>query len=127
MKTYLSQDKLLAFKDRLLQMKKETEDALEANTTSEPNENLQKFADYSNHPANMGTEQFEQQKKAGLRQQLEEQLQEIDDALTKMEDGTFGLSEKSEKPIPLERLEAQLTARNLVGEDNIPRITLMSH
>lgn len=41
MKTYLSQDKILAFKDRLLQMKKETEDALEANTNSEPNENLQ--------------------------------------------------------------------------------------
>ncbi|MFU0788484.1 MAG: hypothetical protein ACFWT6_00685 [Virgibacillus proomii] len=53
MKTYLSQDKLLAFKDRLLQMKKETEDALEANTNSEPNENLQKFANCSNHPADM--------------------------------------------------------------------------
>lgn len=64
MKTYLSQDKLSEFKDRLLQMKKETEDALEANTTSESNKNLQKFADYCNHPADMGTEQFEQQKKS---------------------------------------------------------------
>jgi DnaK suppressor protein len=64
-----------------------------------------------------GPEQFEQQKKLVFRQQLKEQLQEIDDALTKMENGTFGLSEKSGKPIPLVRLEAQPTARNLVGEE----------
>ncbi len=117
MKTYLSQDKLFEFQEKLLKMKKETEEAIEANNTVAPNEALEELADYDNHPADMGTEQFEQQKQAGMKQMLEEQLQAIDDALQKIELGTFGLSEKSEKPIPIERLEAQPTARCLVGEE----------
>ncbi|NBJ69281.1 MULTISPECIES: hypothetical protein [Clostridia] len=117
MKTYLSQDKLFEFQEKLLKMKKETEEAIEANKTVAPNEALQELADYDNHPADMGTEQFEQQKQASVKQMLEEQLQAIDDALQKIELGTFGLSEKSGKPIPIERLEVQPTARCLVGEE----------
>lgn len=117
MKTYLSQDKLFEFQEKLLKMKKETEEAIKANKTVAPNEALEELADYDNHPADMGTEQLEQQKQASVKKLLEEQLQAIDDALQKIELGTFGLSEKSGKPIPIERLEVQPTARCLVGEE----------
>lgn len=117
MKTHLSEDKLFEFKERLLKLKKETEEAIEAKIMEAPNESLEELADYDNHPADMGSEQFEQEKQAGIQQMLERQLQDIDDALQKIEMGTFGLSEKSGKPISIERLEAQPTARFLVGEN----------
>lgn len=47
----------------------------------------------------------------------EDQLQEIEDALQRIEDGTYGISEKSGEPIPEERLEVMPTARLLVSEE----------
>jgi DnaK suppressor protein len=49
--------------------------------------------------------------------QLEgELLSRIDKALSRIEAGTYGLSEISGKPIPMERLEALPTATTLVDE-----------
>ena len=47
---------------------------------------------------------------------LTEQLEEIDHALKRIDQGTYGLSEVSGKPIPVERLKAMPTATTLVGE-----------
>lgn len=46
-----------------------------------------------------------------------EKLMEIEDALERIEKKTYGISEKSQKPIPEERLEAMPTARFLVDEE----------
>ncbi|MFD2628967.1 TraR/DksA C4-type zinc finger protein [Oceanobacillus kapialis] len=116
MKTYLSKDKLDKFKEQLLQMKKENEDKIAENQEQSPNDSVNELADYDNHPGDMGTEQFEQERDAGLNLVREERLREIDDALERIENGTYGLSEKSGKPIPEERLEVQPTARYLVDE-----------
>ena len=43
-------------------------------------------------------------------------LEKIDRALQRIEDGTYGISEVSGKPIPLERLEAVPWATTLVDE-----------
>lgn len=50
------------------------------------------------------------------RNRLNEQLEEIDDALKRIDQGTFGFSEVSGKPIPVERLRAMPTATTLVSE-----------
>jgi RNA polymerase-binding transcription factor len=44
-------------------------------------------------------------------------LGRIDNALARIEAGTYGVSEISGKPIPLERLEALPTATTLVDEE----------
>lgn len=44
-------------------------------------------------------------------------LEEVEKALKRIEDGSYGLSEVSGKPIPLERLEALPWATRLVGEE----------
>lgn len=49
-----------------------------------------------------------------LERQLSE-LKEIYHALSKIKDGTFGICEKTSKPIPLERLKANPIARYVVG------------
>lgn len=45
------------------------------------------------------------------------ELAQIDRALTRIADGTYGLSEVSGKPIPRDRLEAEPTATTLVDEE----------
>ncbi len=52
------------------------------------------------------------------RNRLTEQLEEIDDALKRIDQGTYGLSKVSGKPIPVERLKAMPTATTLVGESH---------
>ncbi len=42
---------------------------------------------------------------------LEAQLKDVEDALTRIEAGTYGLDENNGEPIPLERLEANPSAR----------------
>ncbi len=46
----------------------------------------------------------------------EERLREIEHALARIDEGVYGLSEVSGKPIPLERLEAMPSATTLVDE-----------
>lgn len=50
------------------------------------------------------------------RNRLNEQLEEIDDALKRIDQGTYGFSAVSGKPIPVERLRAMPTATTLVSE-----------
>jgi RNA polymerase-binding transcription factor DksA len=49
-------------------------------------------------------------------QREQDQLTQIEDALRRIAEGTYGYSEVSGKPIPVERLEALPTATTLVGE-----------
>ncbi|ASK62887.1 hypothetical protein CFK37_12385 [Virgibacillus phasianinus] len=112
----LSAKRLEHFKNRLLDMKHDLEDQLEQDGHQGPNESASELADYDNHPADMGTEQFEQERDAGMKQEKRDQLKEINDALERMENGTYGVSEISGKPIPEERLEAEPTATILVEE-----------
>ncbi len=46
----------------------------------------------------------------------QDQLRQIDGALRRIAEGTYGYSEVSGKPIPIERLEVLPTATRLVGE-----------
>lgn len=48
--------------------------------------------------------------------QLQAIVAQIDKALARIADGTYGISEVSGKPIPLERLEALPSATTLVDE-----------
>ncbi|MFN2221476.1 MAG: conjugal transfer protein TraR [Chloroflexota bacterium] len=45
-----------------------------------------------------------------------ERLRGVDQALARIEEGTYGISSISGKPIPIERLRAMPTATKLVGE-----------
>ena len=47
----------------------------------------------------------------------EETLEQVNRALDRIDAGTYGLSEVSGKPIPIERLEAVPYATTLVGEE----------
>ncbi len=61
---------------------------------------------YDNHPADIGTETFEQSKDLGLKDLVQRQIRKIDDALGRIADGNYGICEGCGKGIPIERLDA---------------------
>jgi DnaK suppressor protein len=69
------------------------------------------------HPADEGSELFEQERDQGLIDQLREELHAVERAEQRLMMGTYGLSVDSGEPIPDERLEAHPTAeRTVEGE-----------
>jgi RNA polymerase-binding transcription factor DksA len=48
-----------------------------------------------------------------------QQLKQVKKALARIDAGTYGVSEVSGKPIPLERLEAVPSATTLAGEESV--------
>jgi DnaK suppressor protein len=68
------------------------------------------------HPGDVGTELFEQEKNAALLESVEAELRDIEEAFERLEKGTYGKSVLSGEPIPDERLEAVPWARYTVDE-----------
>lgn len=58
------------------------------------------------HLADMGTDAFEQEFTLGLLHNEEQVLEQIEEALGRIEEGTFGTCEECQTTIPRERLEA---------------------
>jgi RNA polymerase-binding protein DksA len=63
------------------------------------------------HMADLGTDNFQQEFSLGLMDSERRLLSEIDDALHRIEAGTYGICEGTGKPITKARLEAQPWAR----------------
>jgi RNA polymerase-binding transcription factor len=68
------------------------------------------------HPAELGTETFERELELTTIIIVEAELKDIDDALRKLEQGTYGTCEACGKPIDPERLEAKPWARFCVTD-----------
>jgi RNA polymerase-binding transcription factor DksA len=67
------------------------------------------------HPADLGTDNFEQEFTLGLMQNQAQALKEIDDALERVRRGTFGRCEECDAAIPRGRLQALPYARHCVA------------
>jgi RNA polymerase-binding transcription factor DksA len=68
------------------------------------------------HPSDDGSELFEREKNLTVRGTLETTLREIDDALRKFEEGTYGLCETCGKPIDERRLRAMPMATHCIED-----------
>ena len=58
------------------------------------------------HMADLGTDNYDQEFTLGLMDSERKILHEIDDALGRIENGTYGICEGTNKPIPKQRLKA---------------------
>jgi RNA polymerase-binding transcription factor DksA len=67
------------------------------------------------HSADQGSEVFEREKDMAILEQLERELAEIEAALQRLDEGTYGIDEETGDPIAAERLEAYPIARTNVG------------
>jgi DnaK suppressor protein len=69
------------------------------------------------HQADQGSEVFEREKDMAILEQLERELAEIEAALQRLDDGTYGVDEVTGEPIAPERLEAYPIARTNLRND----------
>jgi RNA polymerase-binding transcription factor DksA len=70
------------------------------------------------HVADAGSELFENERDAGMAVRLREELEAVRRAQRRLEEGTYGLSVESGKPIPDQRLEAVPWAERTVEEQS---------
>jgi YteA family regulatory protein len=116
-------DELLKEKEEILHQLRVTEGmGLEEGYASQKASG--ELSQYDNHPADEATALYEREKDFVLRELREEQLQDIEVALEKMEKGTYGIDEETGETISLERLEALPTARTV--KKNTPN-TFVNH
>ena len=69
------------------------------------------LSDYAQHPADSGTDTFEREKDIAIIDGLEAELNELQAALDRIDQGTYGLDEQTGEPIDPARLEARPEAR----------------
>ncbi|MBW3556632.1 MAG: TraR/DksA C4-type zinc finger protein [Actinobacteria bacterium] len=77
---------------------------------------LQELSSYDQHQADVGTETFDREKDLSILQEVEGELADIEHALQRLDDGTYGTCEACGKPISDDRLEA-LPATRFCLED----------
>jgi RNA polymerase-binding transcription factor DksA len=63
------------------------------------------------HQADLGTETFEREKDLSILESIEAELADVEHALRRLDDGTYGICEACGKPIDEERLAALPAAR----------------
>jgi RNA polymerase-binding transcription factor DksA len=74
-------------------------------------ESTGELSSYDQHQADMGTETFEREKDLSILEQVEAELADVEHALRRLDDGTYGTCEVDGEPIPDDRLEAMPAAR----------------
>ncbi|MBW7459174.1 TraR/DksA C4-type zinc finger protein [Paenibacillus sepulcri] len=123
--TYLKQKQLEELKHRLAEEKEELEshfrleDAEERGTMTDSNGEL---SAYDNHPADLGTEAFERGRDMAVDESMENKLREVNEALVRMEEGTYGQCRECGETIEYERLQALPTAQTCIQDASSPGI-----
>jgi len=114
----LTNEQLRELRSQLEEELSSIRDRIEDNNPYGMAESLETMTDelshYDNHPADIGSEMFERGKDLALREAASLRLDELDDALERMEEGTYGVCLSCGVEIPYARLQAQPAARHCV-------------
>ena len=103
-------DKLVAERDRI----RAELDSFKESTSSTARESSGDLSSYSSHMADQGTDTMEREKMFLLASQLRKRLEEVSEAMLRLEAGSFGSCQVCGQPIPPRRLERVPTARTCV-------------
>ena len=80
-------------------------------TTESEGESLAELSSVDQHQADLGTETFERERDLSILERVEAELADVEHALRRLDEGTYGICEACGKPISDDRLEAQPAAR----------------
>ncbi|MGI6583245.1 MAG: TraR/DksA C4-type zinc finger protein [bacterium] len=94
--------RLLQEKERLVRLI----EGLEEGLRESQGDSLQELSTYDNHPADVGSETYERSKDLGLRDNNRLLLAKVEEALQRIEAGTYGRCEICGQEIAPERLQA---------------------
>jgi len=104
-----ARQRLEAERARLQEMRAGFDD--EHLTDETENESVSELSSIDQHQADIGTETFEREKDLSILEQIDSELGDVEWALKRLDDGSYGTCEVDGKPIPEERLEAMPAAR----------------
>ena len=82
--------------------------------TESETENLSELSSLDQHQGDLGTETFEREKDFSLLEQLEAEIEALDAALRKVDEGIYGICEICGREIEAERLEAMPWTRTCI-------------
>lgn len=105
-----AREHLVAERDRLNDVK----ESLDGIDDESENESLSELSDLDQHQADVGTETFDRERDLSILDQVEGELGDVERALQKLDEGTYGKCEACGEPIEDERLEALPAARYCV-------------
>lgn len=129
----MDKNKLQYYKDKLLQEKQATVEALDMMKDSNPNDSMPEYFSelsmYDNHPADLGTEMFMAEQAKNLENVERLNLREIEDSLEKIEKGTYGDCDICGKEIDEDRLDILPQAKICLecANEKIPIKEMMHH
>jgi YteA family regulatory protein len=115
----VNKQQLNELKSIILNEKKEIEELLRGSDhfgmeRASIHDSLGDLSSYDNHPADQGSETFERGKDLALSDHEEKHLHELEEALKRMDMGTYGYCIRCHKEIPIERLYALPTAATCI-------------
>jgi len=74
-------------------------------------DSLSELSSVDQHQADMGTETFEREKDLSILEAIESELADVEHALRRLDEGTYGTCEACGRPIDDDRLQALPAAR----------------
>ncbi|MCI0184194.1 TraR/DksA C4-type zinc finger protein [Sulfoacidibacillus ferrooxidans] len=92
------------------QIKQRLDDSEQYGLELAMNDSIGELSLYDQHPADIGSEMFEREKDVALREHDVIRLEEVNYALAKMQEGTYGTCEQCGQAIELLRIEAEPAA-----------------
>jgi len=106
----LTKEDIEFFKQLLLKLRKKIVSGLQhieqESLNTNPKEASGDLSGYGFHMADSATENFDTEVRLGMVSSEQNLLNEIDDALKRIDDGTYGICEKYQTPISKARLKA---------------------
>lgn len=109
MRSEQARDRLDAERARLQELR---DDFVNEGLTSESEEeSLSELSSVDQHQADVGTETFNRERDLSILERVEAELADVEHALQRLDDGTFGLCEACGRPIGDARLEAMPATR----------------
>lgn len=95
----------------------EVEQAVGAGTDEDERDDLSELTTLDQHPADIGTETFDREKDESLLIQVRAELDGVDEAMRRLDAGTYGRCEACGRPIGDERLEVFPATRFCIDDE----------
>ena len=111
-KTMLDEKTLQELKTKLIEEKQRLETDLKIIATKENGEYSATFEDLGRSVEDGAEEVEEYSTKIGITDTLEKNLNEVNEALDRIENGTYGKCQNCDQEIPIERLRVYPSAKN---------------